>query len=150
MREAEIVKQVRESEVDLEPRHQPVGADHSAMTTTHSSPNLTGNQEVPEDIPADDPMNDLSAGMGSSFKQQAMKNSKGKQFWDTFSESSGARTPPPGATFLPRGSSSGMSEDTNMDSPSLNSGGFYVSRSTHLDLCLSCTNPSMIIEWSIA
>ncbi|KAL7925186.1 hypothetical protein ACQKWADRAFT_243709 [Trichoderma austrokoningii] len=122
MREAEIVKQVRESEVDFERRHQP---EQSAMTTTHSSPNLTGTQEVLEDIPADDPMSDLSAGMGSSFKQQAKKNSKGKQFWDTFSESSGARTPPPGATFLPRGSSSGMSEDTNMDSPSLNSSGFY-------------------------
>lgn len=127
MREAEIVKQVRESDVDFEPRHQPAGADHSAMTTTHSSPNLTGTQEVLEEIPADDPMGDLSAGLGSSFKQQVMKNSKGKQFWDTFSESSGARTPPPGATFLPRGSSSGMSEDTNMDSPSLNSSGFYVS-----------------------
>lgn len=127
MREAEIVKQVRESDVDFEPRHQPAGADHSAMTTTQSSPNLTGNQEALEDIIADDPMGDLSAGLGSSFKQQAMKNSKGKQFWDTFSESSGARTPPPGSTFLPRGSSSGMSEDNNMDSPSLNSGGFHVS-----------------------
>ncbi|KAM0463008.1 hypothetical protein ACHAPV_003133 [Trichoderma viride] len=125
IREAEIVKQVRESEVDFEPRHQPAGADHSAMTTTHSSPNLTGTQEVLEDIPADDPMSDLSAGLGSSFKQQVMKNSKGKQFWDAFSESSGARTPPPGATFLPRGSSSGMSEDNNMDSPSLHSSGFY-------------------------
>jgi hypothetical protein len=125
MREAEIVKQVRESD-DFEPRHQPVGADNSAMTTTHSSPNLTANQEVLEDIPADDSMADLSAGISSSFKQQVIKNSKGKQFWDTFSESSGARTPPPPA-FLPRGSSSGMSEDANMDSPSLNSAGFYVS-----------------------
>jgi hypothetical protein len=135
MREAEIVKQVRESD-ELESRHQPVNADHSAMTTTHSSPNLTGTQEVLEEIPADDPMSDLSAGLGSSFKQQVMKNSKGKQFWDTFSESSGARTPPPGATFLPRGSSSGMSEDTNMDSPSLNSSGFYVSRNTHISICV--------------
>lgn len=137
MREAEIVKQVRESDVDFEPRVQPAGADHSAMTTTHSSPNLTSTQEVLEEIPADDPMSDLSAGLGSSFKQQAMKNSKGKQFWDTFSESSGARTPPPGATFLPRGSSSGISEDTNMDSPSLNSSGFYVSQ-TPINPCLSC------------
>lgn len=137
MREAEIVKQVRESEVDFEPRHQqPVGADHSAMTTTHSSPNLTGNQEALEDIPVDDPLSDLSAGLGSSFKQQVMKNSKGKQFWDTFSESSGTRTPPPGATFLPRGSSSGMSEDTNMDSPSLHSGGFYVSICIYISICV--------------
>lgn len=127
MREAEIVKQVRESDVDLEPRHQAVGVDTSAITTAHSSPNLTGNQEALEDIPADDAMGDLSAGMSSSFKQQAMKNSKGKQFWDTFSDSSGARTPPPPPALLPRGSSSGMSEDTNMDSPSLSSAGFSVS-----------------------
>ncbi|KAH6608597.1 hypothetical protein Trco_001943 [Trichoderma cornu-damae] len=123
LREAEIVKQVRESDVDFEPRHQPVGIDSSAMTTAHSSPNLTGNQEGLEDIPADDPMGDLGAGMSGSFKQQVMRNSKGKQFWDTFSESSGARTPPPAPPFLPRGSSSGMSEDTSMDSPALSSSG---------------------------
>lgn len=128
MREAEIVKQVRESDVDLEPRHQPTGVDTSAMTTAHSSPNLAGNLETLEDIPADDSMGDLGAGViSSSFKQQAMKNSKGKQFWDTFSESSGARTPPPASALLPRGSSSGMSEDTNMDSPSLSSAAFHVS-----------------------
>lgn len=59
--------------------------------------------------------------LSSNFKQQAMKNSKGAKFWDTFSESSsiGARTTPPPASFMPRGSSSGMSEDVNMDSPSL-------------------------------
>lgn len=59
--------------------------------------------------------------LSGSFKQQAMKNSKGPKFWDTFSESSsiGTRTTPPPAPFMPRGSSSGMSEDVNMDSPSL-------------------------------
>ncbi|KAL7793123.1 hypothetical protein V8C37DRAFT_379380 [Trichoderma ceciliae] len=137
MREAEIVKQVRESDVDLEPRHQPGGVDTSTITTAHSSPNLTGNQEALEDIAADDSMGDLGvgvavgvgvgvgAGVSSSFKQQVMKNSKGKQFWDTFSDSSGARTPPPAPAFLPRGSSSGMSEDTSMDSPSQSSAGFH-------------------------
>ncbi|KAH0526555.1 hypothetical protein TsFJ059_009858 [Trichoderma semiorbis] len=125
IREAEIVKQVRESDVDLEPRHQTTGGDTNAMTTAHSSPNLVGNQEPLEDIPADDSMGELGASLSSSFKQHAMKNSKGKQFWDTFSESSGARTPPPASAFLPRGSSSGMSEDTNMDSPSLSSAAFH-------------------------
>lgn len=125
IREAEIVKQVRESDVDLEPRHQPTGGDTNAMTTAHSSPNLVGNQEPLEDIPADDSMGELGASLSSSFKQHAMKNYKGKQFWDTFSESSGARTPPPASAFLPRGSSSGMSEDTNMDSPSLSSAAFH-------------------------
>ncbi|KAL7935399.1 hypothetical protein V8C35DRAFT_271835 [Trichoderma chlorosporum] len=125
MREAEIVKQVRESDADLEPRHQPTGVDTNAMTTAHSSPNLTGNQEALDDIPVDDSMGELGVSLSSSFKQQVMKNSKGKQFWDTFSESSGARTPPPPPAFLPRGSSSGMSEDANMGSPSLASAAFH-------------------------
>jgi hypothetical protein len=65
-------------------------------------------------------MGDLAAGLSSSFKQHAMRNSKGKVFWDTFSETSsvgGARTTPPPPNGLPRGSSSGISEDINMDSP---------------------------------
>lgn len=67
-------------------------------------------------------MGDLSMGLSSSFKQHAIKNSKGKTFWDTFSESSsigGTRTTPPPSAMLPRGSSSGISEDIAMDSPSL-------------------------------
>ena len=126
MKEAEIVKQVRESDVP-ETRHPPTGVDASAMTTAHSSPNLSGIQEAMEEIPVDDAMAELGAGLSSSFKQHAMKNSKGKQFWDTFSDSSGARTPPPASSLLPRGSSSGMSEDTNMDSPSQSAAAFYVS-----------------------
>ncbi|KAL6873038.1 hypothetical protein J3F83DRAFT_599019 [Trichoderma novae-zelandiae] len=120
MKEAEIVKQVRESDVDCEPRHQHTGVDASAMTTAHSSPNLTGIQEAMEEIPVDDAM-----GLSSSFKQHAMRNSKGKQFWETFSDSSGARTPPPASSFLPRGSSSGMSEDANMGSPSQSAATFH-------------------------
>lgn len=58
-------------------------------------------------------MADVSAGLSSSFKQHAMRNSKGKEFWDTFSDDNN-RTPPPG--FLHRGSTSGVSDDV---SPSL-------------------------------
>lgn len=64
-------------------------------------------------IPEDDIMADLSSGLSSSFKRHAMRNSKGKEFWDTFSDDSN-RTPPPG--FLHRGSTSGVSDDF---SPSL-------------------------------
>lgn len=68
-------------------------------------------------------MGDLALGLSSSFKQQAVKNSKGKTFWDTFSESgsvTGPRTTPPPMPpqTQPRGSTSGMSEDMMMDSPS--------------------------------
>lgn len=53
-------------------------------------------------------MGEISAGLSSSFKQHAIRHSKGKEFWDTFSDDSN-RTPPPG--FLHRGSTSGVSDD---------------------------------------
>ncbi|OAQ73960.1 hypothetical protein VFPPC_01561 [Pochonia chlamydosporia 170] len=120
-REAEVVKQVRESDVALEPRIPQTQAEPGTNASALSSPNLTNNEPV-DDIQEDD-MNLLgegSSGLSSSFKQQVIKNSKGKTFWDTFSESSsmgGNRTTPPPPAFLPRGSSSGMSEDAAMDSP---------------------------------
>lgn len=100
--------------MDLEPTRHP---SISAATTTHSSPTMAPmTQESLEGIPEDDIMADVSQGLSSSFKQHAMKNSKGKEFWDTFTDEN-SRTPPP--AFLPRGSSSGISEDISLDSPSL-------------------------------
>ncbi|TDZ17068.1 hypothetical protein Cob_v010082 [Colletotrichum orbiculare MAFF 240422] len=114
-REAEVVRQVRESDVDLEPPRQ-----SAVPQTTHSSPNLGHQESSLDDIP-ESMMTDSALNLSGSFKQQALKNSKGTKFWDTFSESSsiGARTTPPPPNNLPRGSSSGMSEDICMDSPSL-------------------------------
>lgn len=60
---------------------------------------------------------DISSGLSNSFKQQAMKHSKGKVFWDTFSDEN-ARTPPP-PSMLPRHSSSGISDDLALDSSAL-------------------------------
>ncbi|CCT64431.1 uncharacterized protein FFB20_03238 [Fusarium fujikuroi] len=120
-REAEVVKQVRDCDMELEPRITQPALESTQSTTAPSSPNLT-QQEGLNDVPEDDIMGDISMGLSSSFKQHAIKNSKGKTFWDTFSESSstgGARTTPPPAAFLPRGSSSGISEDVAMDSPSV-------------------------------
>ena len=117
---------MRESDVpDLEPRRptQPAVTETPTATTALSSPN----QESLDDIPEDDMMGDLALGLSSSFKQHAMRNSKGKTFWDNFSETSsigGTRTTPPPSNNFPRGSSSGMSEDVGMDSPSQASGFF--------------------------
>ncbi|OTA62394.1 hypothetical protein K449DRAFT_465158 [Hypoxylon sp. EC38] len=125
-REAEVIRQVRESDMDLEPRippGPPPALDIPNVSTAQSSPNLATAQESLDDIPEDDMMTD--SGLSSSFKQQAMRNSKGKNFWETFSETSsvaGNRVTPPPSSFMPRGSSSGMSEDVNMDSPSLSAG----------------------------
>jgi len=122
-REAEVVKQVRESDVpDLEPRRpaqpaQPATSDAPpAAVSALSSPN----QESLDDIPEDDMMGDLALGLSSSFKQHALRNSKGKTFWDTFSETSsvaGPRTTPPPPGVMARRPSSGRSEDVTMDSP---------------------------------
>ncbi|KAI1881071.1 hypothetical protein JX265_001311 [Neoarthrinium moseri] len=111
-REAEVIRQVRESDMDLEPRMPPP----LDISTAKSSPNL--NNDNLDDVLDEDLLGD--PGLSSSFKQQALKNSKGKQFWDNFSETSsvaGSRVTPPPPAFLPRGSSSGISEDVNMDSP---------------------------------
>ncbi|CAJ2505249.1 Uu.00g126430.m01.CDS01 [Anthostomella pinea] len=125
-REAEVIRQVRESDTDLEPRipsgPAPLDSPNTAPSqTSQTPPNLASTQEPLDGLlPDDDMMTD-----SSSFKQQAMKNSKGKNFWDIFSETSsiaGSRTTPPPPAFLPRGSSSGISEDVNMDSPSLSAG----------------------------
>jgi len=121
-REAEVVRLTRESDMDLEPRHHSV----STTGTTHSSPNIGPTQDSLEGIPEDDIMADISGGLSSSFKQHAMRNSKGKEFWETFKDES-HRTPPP--PFLPRGSSSGISEDISLDSPSLSTPPLFASQS---------------------
>jgi hypothetical protein len=107
-REAEVVRLTRESNMDLEPTRHP---SISATTTTHSSPSLGPvTQDFLGGIPEDDIMADMSAGLARSFKQHAIRNSKGKEFWDNFSDDNG-RTPPPG--FLHRGSNSGVSDDVS-------------------------------------
>ncbi|KAI1100600.1 hypothetical protein F4804DRAFT_38909 [Jackrogersella minutella] len=117
-REAEVIRQVRESDMDLEPRAPPT-LDIPNLSTAQSSPNLTTAQDSLDDIPEDYMMTD--SGLSSSFKQQAMKNLK-RNYFETFSETSsvgGPRVTPPPSSFMPRGSWSGMGEDVNMDSPSL-------------------------------
>ncbi|KAI9736524.1 MAG: hypothetical protein M1818_006035 [Claussenomyces sp. TS43310] len=117
-READVIRQVRESDPDLEPsRH----ASTTGTFTAHSSPSIGPTMDPLEDIAEDmlaDPSTISSENQtSSSFKQQALRNSKGKHFWESFPEDN-QRTPPPPA-FLQRGSTSGISEDVSMDSPSL-------------------------------
>lgn len=134
-REAEVIRQVRESDIVLEPRVPPPATpaatpgtappplDIPNTSTASMSPSLNTTREGLDDITEDDMMTD--SGLSSSFKKQAFMNSRGKNFWDTFSETSsvnGTRVTPPPPAFLPRGSSSGISEDVNMDSPSLSTG----------------------------
>ncbi|KAK4133633.1 hypothetical protein BT67DRAFT_422849 [Trichocladium antarcticum] len=120
-REAEVVRQVRESDMDLEPRHPP--AAHSAATTALSSPTLATQDsldEMSEDMMMMDPAASALGLTGGNFKHQALKNSKGKGFWDTFSETSS----PGAAPHLTREPSSVLGlEDISMGSPSASSNG---------------------------
>ncbi|KAM3505212.1 hypothetical protein MY11210_008053 [Beauveria gryllotalpidicola] len=118
-REAEVVKQVRDSDVDHDARPPTNTFDLSQAVSALSSPNMVNQDTIEE--PEEDLMRDLSTGLSSTFKQQLLK-SKSKSFWDTFSECSstggGGRASPPPQSFIPREPSLGMSEDAAMDSPS--------------------------------
>jgi hypothetical protein len=115
-READVVRQVREADTELEHPRQP---SLTQSMTALSSPSLEPVTDL-GDIPEDDMMGDSSStpstdrGLSSSFKLHALHNSKGKKFWDTFNDQ---HTPPP-PSLLPRCSSSAMSEDMPMESPS--------------------------------
>lgn len=107
-REAEVIRQVRESDT---------------TETTHSSPTLQAVNSLSEalqGIPEDNAMGLESEpvagftgkGLFGTFGRQDSRSGGNKDFWNSFEH----RTPPP-PTFLPRGSSSTMSDDTSMDSP---------------------------------
>ena len=113
-REAEVIRQVRESEGDEVSLQLP-----SQPTTTASSPNIvaaSGQPDGLEDIPEDVTMASESASRRSSstFSHQASKNSGGLGYWNNVDDRK-MRTPPP--LFGPRGSSSGISDDMSMDTP---------------------------------
>lgn len=113
-REAEVIRQVRESDADSDINLHP-----SQPATTASSPNLTataGPLDSLENISEDPSMNgddNCSRRSSSAFSHQAIRHSGGSTFWNNFDER--MRTPPP--QIIPRESSSGMSDDMNMDTP---------------------------------
>lgn len=92
----------------------------SQPPTAGSSPNLIAtapNQSDALEYNAEDLMISGEASVSrrsssSTFTSQAMKNSGGLGFWHTFEERT--MTPP---ISIPRGSSSGISDDTSMDTP---------------------------------
>lgn len=92
----------------------------SQTTTTASSPSLLPLAATQSDGLEDIPGN-VIIGSGlharrrssSTFTHQAIRHSGGLGFWNTFDDRT--RTPPP--QLFPRGSSSGISDDINMDTP---------------------------------
>ncbi|KAI9718716.1 MAG: hypothetical protein M1812_003890 [Candelaria pacifica] len=119
-REAEVIRQVRESEPDLDLNPFP-----SQPTTTNPSPSLLpsapGLPESLENIPEDGLLNrETSSGssdrsMPANFTRQAIRNSGGIEFWNAFENR--IHTPPP--PLLPLESSSVIGDDMSMESPSI-------------------------------
>ncbi|KAF2760222.1 hypothetical protein EJ05DRAFT_436600 [Pseudovirgaria hyperparasitica] len=114
-REAEIIRQVRESDADYD--LQP--------STAHSSPSLipaSGVAESLEDIPEDAGMGLESASAPSNkglFGAFGATNSSFPGSRTSWSNEIHSYTPPP--AYLPRGSSSALSDDVSMDSPAASS-----------------------------
>jgi hypothetical protein len=107
-REAEVIRQVRESD---------------ATETTHSSPTLQAVntlsealQGIPEDnimgLDGEPVAGFTGKGLFGTFGRRDSRSGGSKDFWNNFEH----RTPPP-PTFIPRGGSSTMSDDASMDSP---------------------------------
>ncbi|KAH0545206.1 hypothetical protein FGG08_000660 [Glutinoglossum americanum] len=117
-REAEVIRQVREGDIDPEPTYH-----ISQPTTGDSSPSLLPTVPGIEDMPGREATgNDSSGGTSESgppgsFSRQAMRHSGGKEFWNSFDNR--MHTPPP-PTF-PRGGSAAVSDDMALDSPALSS-----------------------------
>lgn len=115
-REAQVIRQVRESDAEGDLSLLP-----SQPTTTASSPSLAatttgqsdGLEDIPEDVSIRSNLLSRRRSSSSTFTHQATRNSGGVGFWNTFDER--MRTPPP--IQVPRGSSSSISDDINMDTP---------------------------------
>ncbi|OBT59756.1 hypothetical protein VE04_00199 [Pseudogymnoascus sp. 24MN13] len=116
-REATVIRQVRENDMDLEPSRP-----RALSTATLSSPSVRPSQgDGLEDALADDMINLANSNAGGSFKQQVVRNSKGPEFWEGF-EDRKYRTPPP--QFPTRESASTVSDDMSMDSQTFGLGNF--------------------------
>ncbi|KAF2009444.1 hypothetical protein BU24DRAFT_75206 [Aaosphaeria arxii CBS 175.79] len=111
-REAEIIRQVRESDVDLD---RPSNTTHSSPNLLPTVPGLDGPLEgVPEEESESSMSLDGSAtkGLFAAFNVNVARNANGRGSWHHVL----AQTPPPPS--FPRAGSSAISEDINMDSPS--------------------------------
>ena len=104
-REAEVVRQVRESDTNDE-----LSLQTSQPTTRASSPSLApvtlGPHETVDQMSEDS----LSRRSSNAFANQAIKNACGPSFWTNIDQR--LQTPPPA---MPREGSPGMSDDASME-----------------------------------
>ncbi|KAK1759731.1 hypothetical protein QBC47DRAFT_291844 [Echria macrotheca] len=137
-REAEVVRQVRESDPDLETRLANAQTTDSAVPATLSSPKMSG-YDLLNELTDDMMMMDSSSsgnGNGDSFglmpkdihmrSRQTVQDLRDKMLLENLENlvAAASRVTPPPPTFLTRASSSAIStDDMSMDSPSTVSGG---------------------------
>ncbi|KAL8651384.1 MAG: hypothetical protein Q9210_003287 [Variospora velana] len=114
-REAEVIRQARESDVYGDIRRvlsQPTISASSPSVQSATAGPTEGLEDIPEDLMMDSDISASRRSSSSTFTQHAMRNSAGLGFWNNFDER--IRTPPP---IFPRESSSGISDDILMDTP---------------------------------
>lgn len=122
-REAEVIRQVRESDVNLEPRvHAIPPLDLANLpSTVQSSPDLNAVSGILDDMPEMEMESIPGPVRNLNLRHHPYRMSRGRKLSEALSDTSsvaGMRTTPPHIPWLPRESSSGMSDDMNMDSPS--------------------------------
>ena len=114
-REAEVIRQVRESDgatdLNLQPSHPATSASSPVIQPLTASP-----PDLAEESSGLEPSQlDISTlrRSSSTFSNQAMRNSSGATFWNNFDEQ--MRTPPPPG--FPRGGSISTNDDMPIDTP---------------------------------
>lgn len=104
-REAEVIRQVREND----PSPESTIAPSQGAATAASSPDQTAGEDLHDIVGGEAARERRSS---SSFTQQALRNSGGPDFWNSFDER--IRTPPPP---FPLRANSTVSDDIAMETP---------------------------------
>ena len=112
-REAEIIRQVRESETDIEPSRSSIVESPSLMPVANADIADIPSEET--SLLLDDSCQQSTKGLFATFPFQASRNFGGKEFWNNYN--SRIKTPPP--PFVSQGNASAMSDDISTDSPSM-------------------------------
>ena len=118
-REAEVIRQVFETDPDFSLSLQSPRAPQTAFAPTPSAigalPPESFDHMFEDEMIRDDAFTNRmeKSQQPADFTSQAKRLSGGKEFWENFDPRS--RTPPP--PFFPRAGSLAVSDDVNMDSP---------------------------------
>ncbi|KAK8241351.1 hypothetical protein IWZ00DRAFT_516178 [Phyllosticta capitalensis] len=114
-REAEIIRQVRESDTITEPKREGSVTANSSPSLLPTVPGLNELEDIPENDGMDMEGQAVSNGKGLSRAFNLQPTADGPLSWNGNSDGRFHTPPPP---FFPRGGSA-ISDDINMDSPTI-------------------------------